>query len=263
MSQRPATNHDWQLQHYGAVGEDYGKKHFTQANSEFTIWILDQIAAVHPTADSIAEIGAGTCIFASLLGKKLAVEQPVVCYEPVAALLEQVYEHANVHAVCAGAIEFAQDVRADRFALIFTKDTAHHFTRETLDAIHQGICAKLTEGGRYVMVVRVPPRPDTVPVGSIAAAKWSELYTSLDVLLRSMRSITDWKEVKVTRWTKRVDTPVGDWLEGIRRRDTWSVFSALTTEETEETLAELQKRFDGADVFGFPHEYDVAVFEKS
>ena len=102
------TDHNWQLQHYASVGKDYGNKHFTQADNEFTSWILNQIASVNPSANTLAEIGAGTCVFASLLGKQLDVSTgKVTCYEPVAALLEAAIEYENVDATCGGAIEFA------------------------------------------------------------------------------------------------------------------------------------------------------------
>lgn len=264
MTQRSTkTDHDWQLQHYANVGKDYGNKHFTQADNEFTTWILDQIASVNPTAKSLAEIGAGTCVFASLLGKQLGVDGRVTCYEPVAALLEAALEYENIDATCGGAVEFSHHAPQNHFDLIYTKDTAHHFAKATLDEIHQGICDKLITGGRYAMVVRTPPNHESVPVGEIASKKWPTLYTSVDDLIESIRQVKDWKEIEVTRWQKYVSTPVAQWLGGIQRRDTWSVFSALSPEDTKMTIAELQKQFDGDEWFPFLHQYDVAIFEKT
>ncbi|TWT94673.1 class I SAM-dependent methyltransferase [Stieleria varia] len=258
-----STDHDWQLQHYADVGKDYGSKHFTQADNDFTTWILSRIAAIHPSAQRIAEIGAGTCIFASLLGKKLSASEPVVCYEPVASLLEAALEHDNIDATCSSAIEFAQYAPNGHFDLIYTKDTAHHFASETLTEIHQGICDSLAPGGRYAMVVRTPPDHDCVPVGRLAANKWHSLYTSADELLRSMREVSHWREVEITRWQKYVSTPVSEWLDGIRDRDTWSVFSALDADEITRTVDELTEQFDGDQWFPFLHQYDVAIFEKA
>ena len=82
------SKYDWQLQHYAAVGKDYGNKHFTQAESDYTKWILGKIASVNPLASAVAEIGAGTCVFASCLGRLLGTTTPVTCYEPVAQLME-------------------------------------------------------------------------------------------------------------------------------------------------------------------------------
>ena len=264
MTQRSTeTDRDWQLQHYANVGKDYGNKHFTQADNEFTTWILGQIASVNPVAKSLAEIGAGTCVFASLLGKQLGVEEKVTCYEPVPALLEAALEYENVDPTCGGAVEFAEHAPLNCFDLIYTKDTAHHFAKETLNKIHQGICDKLTAGGRYAMVVRTPPNHDSVPVGEIASKKWPTLYTSVDDLIQSLRGVSDWTEIEVTRWEKYVSTSVAEWIEGIHLRDTWSVFSALSPEDTEMTTAELLKQFDGDDWFPFLHQYDVAIFEKA
>jgi hypothetical protein len=110
------------------------------------------------------------------------------------------------------------------------------------------------------MVVRRPPS-EAVPVGRIARARWPELYTSLGDLLGSMRSVDGWDEVEVTGWELRVETPVSEWLDGVRSRDTWSVFSALDDAEIERTLRELSDHFGDVQAFDFPHEYDVAVFE--
>ena len=137
------TDHDWQLQHYVSVGKGYGNKHFTQANNEFTSWILNRIAAVNPSAKTLAEIGAGTCVFVSLFGKQLDVDSKVTCYELVGALLEAAFEYENVDATCGGALEFAAHATSNHFDLIYTRDTAHHFAKETLDEIHHGIFEKL------------------------------------------------------------------------------------------------------------------------
>lgn len=254
---------NWQLMHYANAGKSYGSKHFTQADGEFTEWILDCIAARHREAREVAEIGAGTCIFASLLGKKLNLDQKVTCFEPVSELLETAVDYENVKAVRGGADEFAEYATNDTFDLIYTKDTSHHFATDTLDQVHQGICDKLTKGGRYLMVVRTPPRHDLVPVGTIASQKWSSLYTPLDKLMKSMRHVSGWTELEFTRWEKIVDTPVDEWCEGVRARDTWSVFSALDDSEIDQTLEELKSRFAEKDSFGFLHQYDVALFEKN
>lgn len=253
---------DWQLQHYAAVGKDYGNKHFTRAESEFTDWVLGKIAAVNPQAKSIAEIGAGTCVFSSLLGRMLHTGNPVTCYEPVAELLEAASAYDNVEVTCGDAIEFSHRASPECYDLIFTKDTAHHFSLESLDEIHAGICDKLLPGGYYVMVVRTPPQDNAVPVGKIAAAKWPNLYTSLDELMASLQRVNHLQHVETDRWEKHVTTPITEWLEGIRRRDTWSVFSALTPNEIEETIRDLQVQFDGDKQFPFLHQYDVAVFTK-
>lgn len=113
------------------------------------------------------------------------------------------------------------------------------------------------------MVVRTPPWRKSVPVGSIARARWEQIYTSLSDLLASMRRVSAWNEIQVTRWERAVDTSVREWLDGIRRRDSWSVFSALDAEEIAATVGELEEQFDGMESFDFVHQYDVAVFEKA
>ena len=253
---------DWQLEHYARIGKEYGDKHFTRADSEYTNWVLKQIADVKPGARTIAEVGAGTCVFASLLGSRMGLDAPVVCYEPVAELLEAAAGFANVHAVHGGAAEFARGAPNDTFDLVYTKDTAHHFPAHSLTGVHRGFCAKLKPGGRYLMVVRTPPDPALVPVGRVASRRWTDLYTSLDTLLQAMREVPDWREVAVTRWEKVVSTSAREWLDGVRGRDTWSVFSALGPHEIAAAVDELEARFDGAAAFDFLHQYDVAVFEK-
>jgi SAM-dependent methyltransferase len=262
MEESKHSERNWQLEHYANVGEAYGKKHFTQAESPYTTWILEQIASVRPGATTIAEVGAGTCVFASLLGKKMHLETKVVCYEPVKELLEGATAFDNIRAVCGGAIDFARGALDDSFDLIFTKDTAHHFAPESLDEVHRGFLQKLKPGGRYLMVVRTPPENDVVPVGRIASSKWTHLYTPLADLLTAMRNIADWKEIQVTRWEKAVGTQVKEWIDGVRGQDTWSVFSALAPDEIAATIQELEGRFAGASSFDFLHQYDIAVFEK-
>ena len=260
MSQKISN---WQLLHYANAGKAYGAKHFTKSDGEFTEWILASIQARQPQARKVAEIGAGTCVFASLLGRKLNLEQKVTCVEPVAELLELGVDYGNVKTVHCGAEEFAKYVPNDRFDLIYTKDTSHHFLADSLDQIHQGICDRLNDGGRYLMVVRTPPHHDQVPVGSPASEKWNLLYTPLDKLIESMRNVAGWKELEFTRWEKTVSTPVNEWVEGVRSRDTWSVFSVLNDSQIHQTLEELNTKFDGQDHFDFLHQYDVVLFEKN
>lgn len=252
----------WHLRHYAAAGKSYGDHHFTQADSRYARWILDQIESVRPEAETLAEIGAGTCVFASLLGERLPLKSDVVCYEPVGELLEGAAEFDNVEAVNGDAAEFARSDLDGTFDLIFTKDTAHHFPEESLDTIHRGICKKLRPGGRYLMVVRTPPNAPSVPVGDIARAKWQRLYTPLSALLRSLRGVAGWREVQVDRWQLSVETRVDDWLEGIRNQNAWSIFSALDSQEIAATVDELNSRFNGRKLFDFLHQYNVAVFER-
>lgn len=252
---------DWQRTHYEAVGARYGALHFTQPDNPYTAWILDQIGAVSPHADAIAEVGAGTCVFASLLGAKMQTKADVVCYEPVEELIEAAAAFENVKAVCGDALDFASKARDAAFDLIFTKDTAHHFLDETLDDIHCGMCRKLKSGGRYLMVVRSPPST-SVPVGSIARGRWKQVYTPFGDLLSSMRRVADWREVRVTQWQMAVETIVEDWMEGVEQQNSWSIFSALSRDEIATTIGELEEQFRGIKSFDFVHQYDVAVFEK-
>lgn len=254
---------DWQRRHYAAAGKAYGQKHFTRRDGLYTAWILERIAAVRPDARAIAEVGAGTCVFASLLGKRLNLDADVVCYEPVAELLEGSADFDNVRAMCGDALDFARSAGDDSFDLVFTKDTAHHFDRETLDRIHGGICRKLRPGGRYLMIVRKPPRDASIPVGRIAEAKWGQVFTPLGDLLASMRRLDAWDEIEVTRWQLPVRTRVREWIDGVENRDSWSIFSALNDDEIEATVGALERRFAGMESFDFLHQYNVAVFEKA
>lgn len=254
---------DWQLRHYASVGTKYGEHHFTQPDNPYTEWILAKIASVCPNAVTIAEVGAGTCIFSSLLGRKLQLETPVVCYEPVKELLEGSADFENVEAICGDAVDFARSPLNERFDLVFTKDTAHHFPSDALDEIHDGIRCKLKPEGRYLMVVRTPPRGRSVPVGSIARARWEQVYTPLSDLLASMRRISAWTEIEVGRWQLAVETDVQDWIDGVKRQDSWSIFSALDSDEIGATVEELEAEYDGMKSFDFLHQYDIAVFEKN
>lgn len=254
---------DWQLRHYASAGKKYGEHHFTQADSPYTRWILAKIAAVSPNARAIAEVGAGTCVFSSLLGRKMRLETDVVCYEPVQELLAASADFENVEAVWGDALDFARAPYDETFDLVFTKDTAHHFQPDTLDDVHTGICRKLKPGGRYLMVVRTPPRGCSVPVGRIARARWREVYTPLSDLLASMRRVSAWTEIEVDQWQLSVETDVRDWIDGVRNQDSWSIFSALDAEEIADTVEELEAQFDGVEAFDFLHQYDIAVFERT
>ncbi len=254
---------DWQRTHYASAGRKYGDKHFTTPDGPYTRWIVDKIAAICPDAETVAEVGAGTCVFASLLGKKMQLDTDVVCYEPVEELLEGAAGFDNIDPICGSAVDFARSQLDESFDFVFTKDTAHHFRPDTLDEIHSGICANLRPGGRYLMVVRAPPRGDAVPVGRIAKAMWEGVYTSCSDLLASMRDIPEWREIRVTQWQCKVETSVREWIDGVRNQDTWSIFSALDATGIEHTVRELEAQFDGAETFEFLHRYDVAIFEKS
>lgn len=113
------------------------------------------------------------------------------------------------------------------------------------------------------MVVRTRPRGKSVPVGSIAKARWVEVYTPLSDLLASMRRISTRNETQVTQWEHAVDTSVREWIDGIKSRDSWSIFSVLDSEEIAATVRELEEQFEGMESFDFLHRYDVAVFEKT
>lgn len=67
----PGARVDRRKEHDASAGRKYGDTHVTRTGGPCTRRIVERIASVCPDAETTAEVGAGACMFASLLRRKL------------------------------------------------------------------------------------------------------------------------------------------------------------------------------------------------
>jgi SAM-dependent methyltransferase len=126
-------------------------------------------------SDAIADIGCGTGLYTRRLCEEVRPERPVLCVDPVPAMLEQLPRLPGLRPLLAGA----EDLASGRVALpdgvpldaIVLKESIHHLTdrRATL----QGLVGLLSRHGRLLVVML--PRTLHHPLFQEAHERFREL----------------------------------------------------------------------------------------
>ena len=137
--------------------------------------------------DRVADIGAGTGLFLRSLVKQVTGDNPIVCVDPSAAMLDRLPEdprlipvRASAEAVAAGEVELPHR----RLDAIVIKETVHHFA--DVAATLAGLAGQLDSGGR-LLVVSLPPRLE-YPLFTAALDRFAEHQPEPEDIASAMRA---------------------------------------------------------------------------
>lgn len=198
----------------------------------------------------VADIGAGTGLFLRSLVRQVAEDNPIVCIDPSASMLNQLPEDPRLHPVCASAEAVASgevDLPYDRLDAIVIKETVHHFT--DIPKTLAGLAQRLVPGGR-LLVVTLPPRLE-YPLFTAALDRFAEHQPEPDDIASAMRDAGMDVALDYEAFTVRVDSDHYARLVGRR----WmSVLSTFDDDELAAGLAEMRAR-NGEGELSFPDRF--------
>lgn len=188
--------------------------------------------------DRVADIGAGTGLFLRSLVKQVTGDNPIVCVDPSAAMLDRLPEdprlipvRASAEAVAAGEVELPHR----GLDAIVIKETVHHFA--DVAATLAGLAGLLDSGGR-LLVVSLPPRLE-YPLFTAALDRFAEHQPEPEDIASAMRAAGLAVRLDYDAFTVRVDTE--HYAELVARR--WmSVLSTFDDDELAVGLAEMRSR---------------------
>ena len=214
------------------------------------------------SASRLADLGAGSGSFASLLSTRAGLTKPVTCVEPSQEMLDLGADLPGLSPVCQGAEDWASaDQGHGEFDRVLIKYAVHHFDRKRMLETFKGIrCVtlkvvqsemlpnfrqKLAADG-LVLIVRGKADNilnDAVP-DAIKVMNQEEHRSLPSTSVVTMLEQAGFKEVEhhvhglPVKWSKK------KWFEGFRRRDI-SSFSHLSDEQIEEAVLEVDVKIPG------------------
>jgi len=198
------------------------------------------------SASRLADLGAGSGSFASLLSTRAGLTNPVTCVEPSQEMLDLGADLPGLSPVCQGAEDWASADRGNgQFDRVLIKYAVHHFDRKRMVETFEGIRRKLAADG-LVLIVRGQADNilnDAFP-DAIRKIKQEENKALPSTSIVTMLEQAGFKEVKLHVVGLPVEWSKEKWFEGFRRRDT-SSFSHLSDEQIEEAVLEVDAKIPG------------------
>lgn len=188
--------------------------------------------------DRVADIGAGTGLFLRSLVDRVTADNPIVCVDPSAAMLERLPDDPRLIPVCASAEQVAAGevvLPHRKLDAIVIKETVHHFT--DLATTLAGLAGLLKPGGR-LLVVSLPPRLE-YPLFDAALDRFAENQPEPKDIAAAMSDAGLDVELDDDAFTVRVDS--AHYTELVARR--WmSVLSTFDDDQLAAGLSEMRSR---------------------
>ncbi|MFC5138419.1 class I SAM-dependent methyltransferase [Actinomycetospora rhizophila] len=166
---------DQTVEHYERVAADYDE-HWSYDPDyvrRFSRAIVDALRLTR--SDAIADVGCGTGLYTRRLAADVEPERPILCVDPVPAMLERLPASPRLQPLVAGAEDLASGRVAPpapgRLDAIVLKESFHHVAdrRATLE----GLAGLLTRHGRILIVML--PRTIHHPLFREAHRRFGEL----------------------------------------------------------------------------------------
>jgi ubiquinone/menaquinone biosynthesis C-methylase UbiE len=236
--------------HYQTVAKEY-ESAFFYASGPYQDHLLSTVLA-HlrldaPGPDSrgplrLADVGGGTGNFTVALAQAAGLTSPVLCVDNSADMLAVAATRPGLVPICQDALSFAQRTPLPGEALdrVLLKEIVHHLPVADLPALYKGLGRQLAPGGLLLTVTR--PQEVDYPLFEAARRVWRANQPAAEVF----ESACTAAGLSVVR-SEAVYTatlPKERWFAMVRSRF-WSTFSAMTDEELEAGIQELEAQHAG------------------
>jgi 2-polyprenyl-3-methyl-5-hydroxy-6-metoxy-1,4-benzoquinol methylase len=226
-------------EHYAQVATSYNSSWSNRA--EYVSWMNSAIEKRLriSSGDRIADIGAGTGLFLRQLAPKASVDEPILCIDPSAEMLENLPEDPRLRPIRGTA----EDVAAGQVALpyeqldaIVMKEVIHHVT--DVSSTLRGLAGLMAPDGR-MLVVTLPPLLE-YPLFQAALDRFAAMQPEPERVANAMQAAGLQTECQIEEVPVVVDRDQYIDLVGNR----WmSVLSTFTDEELTAGLDEMRERY--------------------
>ncbi|MEJ2889235.1 class I SAM-dependent methyltransferase [Actinomycetospora aeridis] len=164
---------DQTVEHYERIAADYDE-HWSYDPDHIRRFSQAIVDSLRLTAtDAIADVGCGTGLYTRRLAAEVEPERPILCVDPVPAMLDRLPRSRSLQPLVASAEDLATGRVAapDRLDAIVLKESFHHVAdrRATLE----GLAGLLSRHGRILVVML--PRTIGHPLFREAHERFEEL----------------------------------------------------------------------------------------
>lgn len=219
--------------------------------AQFSRAIVDTMGLT--SSDLIADVGCGTGLYTRQLLADVQPESPIVCVDPVQAMLDQLPDDPGLVSVRASAEDLAfgrVTLPVDRpLDAIVMKEAIHHVDDQA--ATIAGLARLLAPGGR-ILIAMLPERIE-YPLFRAALEKFERDQPSSAEIVAKMRSSSLGVRCERVRFPIEVSR---DRYLGMVRARYMSLLSAFTDDEVEAGIIEIQS-VTPSDTYSFD---DIFVF---
>ena len=208
--------------------------------------------------DLMVDLGAGTCATAGMVARIAGLKHPVLCADPVQEMLNVAKKKkiANIETLCATAEEFAKkDMKYDKMLI---KGAVHHFPVDKMKEIFSGIETQLNAKGVILIDKIGSNRTGGMPFFKKGIEFQRNMQEGLTKILEKILEDLGFKidkkiindEMKITK---------EEAIKYIKNKSI-SLISALSEEEIEEGIAEVEREY--GDVISFRMTREMIIARK-
>jgi ubiquinone/menaquinone biosynthesis C-methylase UbiE len=245
-------------EHYERLADSY-EEVWTHSD-DFLAWMtrqtLDRLAL--RDTDRVADVGGGTGLFTRELAAAANLDEPALCVDPVAAMLDQIPDGHGVRGVQASMEQLAAGEASLPYPTldaIVLKEAVHHAADPC--AVLTGLAGLLRPGGR-ILAITLPPKL-SYPLFSSALERFAVTQPDPDELGDALTAAGLTVEVSEAEFEQRY--PTERYLERIRAR-CMSVLSTFSDAEIEAGVSEIRADH-GEAVLRFPDRFAFVWAQRS
>lgn len=224
--------------HYDELAAEYDE-HWIYG-PEYVPWMSGRIAdalRLSPT-DRIADIGAGTGLFAREVARQLQPRRPILCVDPSEAMLRQLGN--PLPPALTPIVASADDIASGRAALpyeeldaMWLKESVHHVTDQA--GTLRGLADRLAPGGRLLVVML--PATIEYPLFQAALDRFAELQPDPAEIEAHLRTAGLEAGLSHVEHELRIDR---ERFFGMVRARYMSLLSTFSDSEIEKGIEEMQ-----------------------
>lgn len=168
------------MDHYLKLAARYDE--YYRYSDRYIAYFTDKIIKALPVrpGESVVELGAGTCIFAQEILKRVPYLD-MVCVDNSAAMLRSA-EHTAIKRVCRDAVCFAaEDTRYHR---VYMKEFIHHLDTAAREELFKGLYRQLYPGGSLLILME--PRRLNYPLFDEALRRFEQGQPSRTAIMAQL-----------------------------------------------------------------------------
>jgi len=203
--------------------------------------------------DRLVDLGGGSGLYSIEIARQRPLRHPVLCVDPVQAMLDRIPEGAPLEPLCLDALSFSREPRS--YDKILMKEAIHHV--EEKEELFANLHERLPSGGG-LLLIHVPPKLD-YPLFEAALRRAESWHANPDDLVRWLEGAGF--EAEFGQHVHRHEIPKDRYLAMVANQY-MSVLSSFSRAEIGEGLREMERMHAGKDVLEFDDRFDVITAVK-